>query len=176
MLPLVLPVRAIIFQVLFLLVAIALEALIFRWRLQLPRHICIEYAVLLNLLATNVGWLIFFTIQGLPFFQEMRLDLIGFIFFNRFHSANIQGWTILAGFAIFIGTLLFKILGLRLLQIWDVLPLPLFSRESPRLPNVFRPILPAHVKRQQAIAVLWGHAASHSLILILLALVQFEVL
>ena len=59
----VLPLRAIVFQCLLLLVAIALEAKVLRRQLQLGYQPSIRYAASLNLLTVVLGWMAFFSVE-----------------------------------------------------------------------------------------------------------------
>jgi hypothetical protein len=95
MFPTVLPLRAIAFQALFLLIAIAIEATVLRQTLATekkefisPKQ-SIHYAGTINLLCTVVGWLaffLFFTIAyTLPSDWTARVEanLVNFIFFDQ---------------------------------------------------------------------------------------------
>ncbi|WP_416676155.1 filament integrity protein FraC [Egbenema bharatensis] len=95
MFPTVLPLRAIAFQALFLLIAIAIEATVLRRTLATekkefisPKQ-SIHYAGTINLLCTVVGWLgffLFFTIAyTLPSAWTARVEanLVNFIFFDQ---------------------------------------------------------------------------------------------
>ncbi len=79
---LVLPLRAIIFQMLFLSLAIAIEALVFQKQWKLSRKASIEYSLGLNLFSTCLGWLLFFAFQ--PFLPpNLKKQIITFVFFNN---------------------------------------------------------------------------------------------
>lgn len=79
----VLPLRAVLFQGVFLLIAIAIESFILHKQLGLSRRTSLEYAASLNLFSTVIGWLFFFLIQpNLP--AELQRQLLQYIFFNRF--------------------------------------------------------------------------------------------
>lgn len=92
MFPSVLPLRAIVYQSLFLLVAIAIEAWVLRRLLKTDPKQSIQYATSINLLCTIVGWLVFFLFytltSALPPGATTRFDinLIDFIFFDRWSS------------------------------------------------------------------------------------------
>jgi len=114
----VLPLETILFQTLLLLVAIALEARVFYRRLKVGRQTSIKYAVSINLLATIIGWLLFFLMQNwLP--QELEEEIITFIFFDRISVNQTQQITLLTvsiGIVIFFVTFLIKLKGLDFLQ------------------------------------------------------------
>lgn len=83
MLAILLPLRAILFQALFLLVAIAIESFILHKRLYLSRRMSIEYAASLNLFSTVCGWTLFFLVEPLmP--VGLREQMVNFIFFSDF--------------------------------------------------------------------------------------------
>jgi len=78
----ILPARAIAFQILFLLVAIALEAIVLYRRLPYDYKSSVRYAATINLFSTVIGWVIFFNVQTiLP--EELKIQLISLFFFER---------------------------------------------------------------------------------------------
>lgn len=110
----ILPVRMIVFQILFLLVAIAVETTVFYWMLGVTPRKSAQYATTVNLLAAVVGWLVFLNVQAiLP--EPIRLDLISSILFNRW-SDDLAVWIILMALGTFFLSLAIKLLGLRQLQ------------------------------------------------------------
>ena len=50
------PLRAVAFQLLFFLIAIAIESLILRRRRNIDRQTSLEYAAFMNLLTIVLGW------------------------------------------------------------------------------------------------------------------------
>ena len=92
MFPSVLPLRAIVYQSLFLLIAIAIEAWVLHRHLRTDPRQSIQYATSINLLCTIVGWLAFFFFftffSALPSGATTRFEtnLIDFIFFDRWSS------------------------------------------------------------------------------------------
>lgn len=84
----ILPLRAIAFQTLLLLVAIVLEAMVLRQQLRLGYRPSMQYAATLNLLATSLGWVAFLALEALlPL--SLRSQVISYVFFNRFY---LNGW------------------------------------------------------------------------------------
>lgn len=84
---LVLPLRAVVFQALLLLISIALESVVFQRILNISRKTATQFSATLNLLSTFIGWLCFFVIQSItPGF--LQIQLIRYIFFDRFVSLN----------------------------------------------------------------------------------------
>jgi hypothetical protein len=78
----VLPLRAIVFQMLFLSLAIAIEALVFQKQWKLSRKASIEYSLGLNLFSTCLGWLVFFVVQSF-LSANLKKQIITFVFFNN---------------------------------------------------------------------------------------------
>lgn len=84
----ILPLRAIAFQSLLLMVAIVLEAMVLRQQLRLGYRPSMQYAATLNLLATSLGWVAFLALESvLPL--SLRSQVISYIMFNRFY---VNGW------------------------------------------------------------------------------------
>ncbi len=116
----VVPLRAIAFQVLYLLVAIAIESFILRQYLVLDHKVAVRYAATLNLLATCVGWLIFFATE--PFLPTVAKEqIISFVFFEQFVPniwvESLSSIVIFVSFLIFLGTFLLKWQGLNYLEV-----------------------------------------------------------
>jgi len=79
----VLPLRAVMFQILFLLISIALESWFLRHILNLSPKRALEYSASLNIFSMIAVWLLFFTVKSiLPDFLGQQL--INYIFFNTF--------------------------------------------------------------------------------------------
>lgn len=79
----VLPLRAILFQILFLTIAIAIESFVLHKELYLSQRTSIEYALSLNLFSTIFGWATFFlTNPLLPI--GVQQQIINFILFGKF--------------------------------------------------------------------------------------------
>jgi hypothetical protein len=116
----VLPLRAIAFQSLLLMVAIALEAVVLRQRLKVGYQISMQYAATLNLLATSLGWLLFLILESmLP--AALRTQIISYVLFNRFYGNfwgdKIPVMVIIAGIICFFATFWVKLQGLNALLI-----------------------------------------------------------
>jgi len=115
----VVPFKAIAFQTLYLLVAIAIEGFILFRYLDINHKTAMRYAATINLLATFVGWIVFFITEAFspPLFES---EIISFVFFERFlfasASASLSPFVIFVSFLMFIGTFITKWLGLRLLE------------------------------------------------------------
>ncbi|MCG8368511.1 MAG: hypothetical protein MJA27_34900 [Pseudanabaenales cyanobacterium] len=179
----VLPLRAIAFQALFLLVAIALEAAVLRQRLRFGFQPSIRYAATINLLATSLGWIIFWVFEILAP-EDLKIQVISYILFNHFSLMenslwldNIGLWTILAGLIIFFLTFWVKLKGLELLM-W-MLEVSSDQERSPEPKRKERFHLARQTRRgypqpsTQSTAVLQANALSFSVILLLLLLRAF---
>ncbi|MEL7144691.1 MAG: filament integrity protein FraC, partial [Cyanobacteria bacterium J06573_11] len=85
----ILPLRMVVFQILFLMVAIAIEAGILRQRLRLGFKTSVQYAFVTNLAAVVAGWIAFLVIEPLTTI-EVRAQLINYVLFDRILP---NGWT-----------------------------------------------------------------------------------
>lgn len=170
-----------LFQSVFLLVAIALEARVLYQRLYLTRRRSVEYATSINLFAAVVGWLAFFLIQGfLPL--PIKSELVSFIFFDRFLSPFPESFYLMlasTGVVVFFSAFLIKLKGLQLLEaLLERTPKEQSNPEqiiSTR--NRLKKSLPERLERavtrtdpNQATAILLANVYSHSAIALLLAL------
>ncbi|MCT7951621.1 hypothetical protein NG798_17595 [Ancylothrix sp. C2] len=183
------PLRAILFQAFFLLIVIAIEASILYWRLKIGRKKSVEYSAAMNLFAAIFGWVVFFLFVPL-LSRDLKAQIISYIFFNKFfYPSDFQPvlWLVVAAVISFFVSLFVKI---RLLEILRYLLKPELVRDDfqPGTPlSLAEPILSMTgiksktlkqksksqkilLGRRQAIAILWGHATSHTTILLLLFL------
>ncbi len=115
----VLPLRAIAFQGLFLLIAIALEAVILHQRLSLDIRTSVRYSTSMNLFSTFLGWMIFFITQPLlP--EDLRIQLISFFFFEKFFpniwANSIAPSVVLLTLLVFLGVVFVELQGLNQLE------------------------------------------------------------
>lgn len=111
----ILPLKTIVFQVLFLLVAIAIEAGILRQRLRLGFQTSVQYATVINLAAVVAGWITFLVLEPLSP-MEVKAQIMSYLLFNRL---LVNGWTTELGAILFVialvsffGTFLIKAKGL----------------------------------------------------------------
>ena len=176
-----LPIQTILFQILFLLIAIALEAYIFHRKLKLNHKTSIEYAISINLLSTIIGWLSFFFMLPL-LSNDLKFQLINYILFNSFLTDQLPRLNILIlmiGFTVFFVTFLIKLNGIYLLEI-------LLDRDQHKeSPKEQRTLKQRYKKRQmihqltsrngssKATVILVANALSHSAILIILLIRSF---
>ncbi len=95
-LPSVVPLRAIAFQVVFLLMAIAIEGAVLHKRLNIPPKQSVQIAASTNLLTTVMGWLVTFFLLGTaavlptPLFTELKMALMNFIFFDQWSDGAAE--------------------------------------------------------------------------------------
>ena len=169
----ILPLRAVAFQSLFLMVAIALEALVL-WRTlgtseNLSRKQCIQYSATVNLLATWVGWMVFFIAEPLlP--PVWRSQLIGYIFFD---FRSMPPTLIVLGLVMFLATFLLKWQGLEWLE------LLLGVKKAAPEDNKDKEVVKFRGRNERenfanvpsrSLAILWANASSFSAITLLLAI------
>ncbi len=116
---LIFPLKAIIFQLLLLLIEIAIESHIFTVQfskqLAFPPKKSVEYAISLTLLATVVGWLGFYCSFSLLKLPKIKFALINFILFNKYSLDTLVGLFFIAVLTFFL-TLLVKFIGFSGLQ------------------------------------------------------------
>lgn len=121
MLPNVVPLRAIVFQALFLLVAIAIEAVVLQRFLRLDPRQSVQYAASVNLLCTVVGWLALFIFFSLVYTMPadwtipFQANLVNFIFFDQWSNETATS-LILVCFVMFFASFAIKQSGLTALQ------------------------------------------------------------
>jgi hypothetical protein len=116
-LPIILPVGAIFFEILFLLTAIPVEAYVFNKWLKFDKKTSIFYAIALNVFSSVIGWIVFFSVEPiLPI--PIKAELINYVFFNKLQNPSMSTMIILLSFTIFIATFLVKFLLLKLLIIF----------------------------------------------------------
>ncbi|MEH2234971.1 filament integrity protein FraC [Nostoc sp.] len=112
MLPRIFPIGGILFDFLFVLIAIPIEAYVFHKRLKFDKKSSTFYAISINLFSSVIGWFMFFVSEPmLPI--QVKSELINYMFFNNFKSPNTQTLIILTAFIIFFATFLMKYFLLR---------------------------------------------------------------
>lgn len=165
----VLPLPTMAFQVLLLVVAIAIEGLILQTRLSISRQLSMQYAATSNLLTVVVGWMTFFAIE--PFLpQSVRLLLMSYVFFG---FQTVSAGLILMGFFIFLAAFALKLQGLNWLDLMlervpsttseEQQPKPKFRGRQRRY-EAFHPL------PNRPLAVLWANSCSFTAISLILML------
>lgn len=111
----ILPLRAIVFQILFLIVAVAIEAGILRQRLRLGFQTSVQYAAVTNLAAVVVGWIAFLVIEPLAT-ANIKQQIINYILFNQLlpdgWSTQLGAVLLATGLVAFFATFFIKAKGL----------------------------------------------------------------
>jgi hypothetical protein len=117
LIPRVVPLGVILFDFLFLLVAIPVEAYVLNRRLKFDKKSSAFYGITVNLFSSVIGWLVFFFAEPLlP--VRFKSELIDYLLFNQLKYAyHIQTFIILTAFIIFFATFVVKYLLLRILLI-----------------------------------------------------------
>ncbi|MGF1458590.1 MAG: filament integrity protein FraC [Leptolyngbyaceae cyanobacterium] len=170
----VLPLRAIVFQCLLLLVAIALEAIVLRQRLRLGFQSSMQYAATLNLLAVVLGWILFLGLeQILP--PAIRTQVISYVLFGNFYFNDWAGslgiFVVIAGLVVFFLTFWVKATALAWLTL--MLGNPIVQPKTEKNVNRYRYRRSLDQQTTVApheIAVLQANALSFSAVLLLLLL------
>jgi hypothetical protein len=105
--PRVLPIGTILFELLFLLVAIPIEAYVMHTWLKFDKKTSMFYAIAINVFSSVIGWNIFFLLEPmLPI--QIKSELISYVFFGNFNPKGAESFVILTSFIIFITTFLMK--------------------------------------------------------------------
>ncbi|MEB3356408.1 MAG: hypothetical protein VKK04_06755 [Synechococcales bacterium] len=180
----VLPFRLIVNQALLLLLAIAIEAMVLRQQLKYPPRKSIEYSASINLWSTLIGWLIFFVVAGgIPLLPAIKLELINFIFFDRW-SPDLFSWLVTAGFFTFFITVFVELIGFlqlqRLRQEREEIEskytqqrrLPKYIKASRLGPGINAPSTDRTNEAEPLYAILVANAASYTAIVAVLVALQ----
>lgn len=171
----ILPLRAIAFQSLFLLLAISIEALVlFKFLPALDYKTSARYATSINLLSTVIGWLAFFSVQFfLP--EDLRIQLISYFFFEHFFpnplSASVTPILAVTALGIFLGVFFVEYQGLiQIERMLEKRKLEETQEAKKRSRGSYSPLELGVISKQnnQAYAVLVANACSFSAILFLL--------
>lgn len=168
----VLPLRMIIYQLLFIVLAIAVEALVLQKYLGIGRQSSIQYASTANLLSTVVGWFIFFVSE--PWMPDpLRQQFITYIFFDETNNPPLL---VGLAFLMFLGTFIVKLQSLNWLDlILEGKPIVATEvrdrtkyqgRKAQRQPFANVP--------NRALAVLWANTASFTVIAIVILIRTFS--
>ena len=165
----VLPLRAIAFQLLFLFMAIAIEAAVLNERLNLGRKLSMQYAATVNLLSTVVGWVLLFVAEPwLP--RAARQLLVEYVFFG---VRSVPPTVYLIGFTAFVLTFAVKLQGIEFLELLlekTSLPVATESTSGARKFQGRKKQLDSSSNNQpnRPMAVLWANAFSFVAITVIL--------
>ncbi|MGD1808998.1 filament integrity protein FraC [Dapis sp. BLCC M126] len=113
----ILPLRAVVSESLILLIVIAIESCFFQLRLNLIPKVSVEYATVMNLISTCVGWVFFFySVSLLPNMWEKQI--VAYILFGKI--GTIYPLFILFISVSFLISLIIKLLGFNLCDsLWN---------------------------------------------------------
>ncbi|MEH1822740.1 MAG: filament integrity protein FraC [Nostoc sp.] len=114
MLPKIFPIGGILFDLLFVMIAIPIEAYVLHSRLKFDKKTSTFYAISINLFSSVIGWCIFFVSEPLLPIQ-VKSELINYMLFNSFKLPSTQTLIILTACIIFFATFLMKFFILRVL-------------------------------------------------------------
>ena len=113
-LPRILPIGAVVFEILFLLVAIPIEGYVLHQQLKFDKKTSIFYAIGINVFSSVIGWNMFFLFEPiLP--VGIKSEIINYVFFNGFKNPRTINYITMLTFLIFLGTFLVKFLLMKLL-------------------------------------------------------------
>lgn len=112
----VFPFGVILFDFLFLLVAIPVEAYILNRRLKFDKRTSSFYAISINVFSNVIGWIVFFIFEPNVFFDNYKSQIINFLLYNRL-GGEVYSGIVLAAFITFFGTLMVKFALLKLMII-----------------------------------------------------------
>jgi hypothetical protein len=115
-LPQIFPIGTILFETLFLLLAITIESYVLNRRLKFDKKTSIFYAIAMNVFSAVLGWNIFFMLEPiLP--TQTKSELISYVLFNNFKNPSTQNYVIFLCFIIFLATFLAKLILLKFLMV-----------------------------------------------------------
>ncbi|MCX7592945.1 MAG: filament integrity protein fraC [Fischerella sp.] len=165
LIPEVIPLGAILFCFLLLLVSIPIEAYVLNMSLNFDKKTSSFYSMCMNLFSNVIGWSIFFLIE--PFATtRFKSNLLNLIFFKRI-LPNTINLNILMAFIIFFGTFIIKSFILRvaivsLTDFWkktpESAPHKFYARRSFRMKlqskNIFTTVLIANSLSYTAVLII----------------------
>ncbi|MEO0969354.1 MAG: filament integrity protein FraC [Cyanobacteria bacterium J06639_18] len=171
--PEVFPLGIILFDILFLLVAIPIEAYILNIRLNFDKKSSTFYAICMNFFSSAIGWFICFQIE--PFLpNSWRLELINFVFFNRLSSSGeVLGSVVVFASVAFFLTFLMKLVLLKsfIFSLREEITLTLKTQLPPIARYSRRNSRKKILNTNLVLTVLIANALSYSAILVLLFII-----
>lgn len=168
----IMPLGIILFDFLFLILAIPIEACVLKTRLKFDQKSSVFYATSINIFANISGWLIFFFVE--PYLSpKYKSELLSYVFFNHFQLSSTYNLILFIAFIIFCVTFLFKTITLKLLLfIWNKSDKEKPAEEAviPKRRSLRRYNLNTLQGTSIATSVLIANSLSYSAITIILAL------
>lgn len=173
----VLPIPIIVFQLLALLLSIAIEAYIFSRQLVLTHRECIQYSAAINLLSAIAVWLFGFVMQALmP--PSAKLQLISYILLGRFY--NIENQTLFNFVIVLLLLFLFFLVCFVEFKGLDFLEMifsdwPELATTEERIQFWQRLMIAVtYTDPEKITAIFWANAASNSVILLVLLIAVLQ--
>lgn len=164
----VFPLPTILLQTFFLTISVAIESSVFYARCQVSRKTSVEYALAINLISACVGWSFFFYIEP-ALSPELKIQLVAYVFLNQLGDGG-AALLFLVGFFVFWANFFIKLISLNLFNkvIDSAYPLKAELEVADEDSRYYTRKVKKAPERRQAMAVLWGHSYSHSIILLVL--------
>lgn len=165
----IVPLKAILFQTLFLLVAIAVESSFFYEFLRYSRRNSLEYTIPMNLFSTIISWMLFLTLLPLTS-ESIQTELMNFIFLNQLSKPFqlLISLMILVVFSLGLSLKIFMFNFLQTLESFSLEPkIDIHQKSEP----IFKKKVKAQMKNR---VIIWGHSCSHVIILLILAIVNWN--
>lgn len=161
----ILPLRAIVSECLIILVVIAIESFIFQRRLNFIPKVSVEYATVINLISTCIGWVLFFyVVSMLP--NMLEKQMVAYILFGQI--GTLYPVMILLISISFLISLIIKLLGFNLCEyLWDEKTLKNGSGM-----NISQAL--GELKKPKFIVITLAHTCSHLAIAMILFLQRAE--
>lgn len=165
----IVPLKTILLQTLFLLVAIAIESSFLYEFLQYPRKTSLEYAIPMNLFSTIISWFLFFTFVPIAS-KNFQTELMNFIFLNEV-SESLYFFLIFSFSTLFIVRTIVKLFTFNFLErikkLSFELKINLHKKSEPIFTKKIKP------KRKNRV-IIWGHSCSETTILLILFLINWN--
>ncbi len=161
----ILPLRAIISECLIVLVVIAIESFVFQIRFKFVPKVSVEYATVINLISTCVGWILFFYVVSLlPNILEKQI--LALILFGQI--GNLYPLLIITIFISFLISLIVKFMGFNLCEyLWTETQTNNISRI-----NISQAL--SGLKTPKFLVITVAHTCSHLVIALIIFLQRSE--
>lgn len=161
----ILPLRAIVSGSLILLLVIAIESFLLQYRLNFIPKVSVEYATVMNLISTCIGWIFFFYLVSIvPDMWEKQV--VAYILFGKI--GKIFPVFILFIFIGFLISLIVKFLSFNLCEyLWNEK-----VKSSGAIINLSRAL--EELRTLKFLVIILAHTCSHLAIVFILFLQRFE--
>ncbi|NES79485.1 MULTISPECIES: filament integrity protein FraC [Okeania] len=161
----ILPLRAIVSGSLILLLVIAIESFFLQYRLNFIPKVSVEYATVMNLISTCIGWISFFYVVSIvPGLLEK--EIVAYILFGKI--GTIYPVFILFIFLSFLISLIVKFIGFNFCEnLWNEKP-----KNSGNMIDLSRAL--GELRTPKFLVITLAHTCSHLAIVSILFLQRFE--